>query len=348
MEPANQLQLQNRAPLSEGTSLHRRYNIQHAFRCDDATLAYSGFDYVARQPVMVLEFFPVRIASRAKDSVAVSPMDREYGELFFLGMDAFYRQYDKLMQTIGSPNILSVFDAFFENGTAYAVTEQPVGLSLTQYLTLRRRSLNDGELVYIVRALADALLVVHSCNLLHHGISEQTILLCPDGTVKLTDFSEGHTAVRDGHAVRNGEPWNDIHALGETLYRAYFQTRQDIVPMYMDATMPRTLSALFAGMLSDSASQRFTSVFDLRYTADSLDIAPVCPDVTPESIAAYEELSRRAEPSHSIPTEPCRGPEQSDAPKKMRRTGSNMPLAPVIGATILLLLGVLIWVLIRW
>lgn len=347
-----------RTPLAEGTSLRRRYTVQRTERFNEGALTYSGFDYIARQPVTILEFFPAEIASREAGSLAVSPKDRESGALFFLGMEAFYRQYNKLLQTIGSPNVLSIFDVFFENGTAYAIAELTDGLTLNEYLLLERRGLTDGELVYIARALADALLVVHSCNLLHHGITAETILLCPDGTVKLTDFAAGLVSVQSGRAVREDEPWVDIHTLGETLFRAYAGGGQSVLPMYMDETMPRSLSTLFAGMLSDSASHRFASVFDLRYTAASLDIRPVRPNVSASSREQFEKqkdaLFAAKDKSCSVPAQQVRkeqAPERQAAFHQTFGTPQRMHngwLMAAIGIVLLALLAILVWVLARW
>ena len=342
-KPHGQRQPNAVSPLAEGTSLHRRYSVREPLSAHHGTLLYDGFDYVAGQPVAILEYFPSGVAVRAEGETAVSPGGRENGELYFVGMDAFYRQYGKLTETIGSPNVLSIFDVFFENGTAYAITEQPEGIPLSAYLAARGRGLSDGELTYIVRALADALLVVHSCNTLHYGISEDSILLCTDGTVKLIAFAAGDRTVRLRRAVKDDEPWNDIRALGETLYRAY--TGMEPVAMaHLDETLPHAFISLFTGMLSERASLRFSSVFDLRYTTESLPVAPARPDVTPRNLQAYRDAAdRMPAPKENAPETPSFSAEGN--------ASSHRPfpwVAVAVGAILLLLLGLLLWALLRW
>ena len=328
-------------PLAPGTSLHHRYSVRGLLHADSCVMTYDGFDYVARQPVTILEFFPVEIAARAEASAALSPTGRTHGERYFFGMEAFYRQYDKIKQTIGSPNILSVFDVFFENGTAYAAAERPEGLTLAEYLDMRGEKLSCGELTYILRALADALLIVHSLNILHHGISERSILLCTDGTVKLIGFAAGRRTVEDCRAVRDDEPWSDIRALGETMRRAYADTN-------LSDVAHGDLDALFYGMLSDNPSLRFSSVFDLRYTADSVEIPPVRPDVTPENIDAYRSRPPQRAMEAPLPGQQ-RKAEASERTDAEERTQMNAAWAAIaIGALLLALTGVLVWALLKW
>lgn len=328
-------------PLPVGTSLHRRYSVRSLTRVYGCTLMYAGFDYVAGQPVSILEFFPASIAFRQPGTMTVSPKARAHGELFFIGLEAFQRQYGKLLQTIGSPNILSVFDVFFENGTAYAVTEPPRGATLSAYLHVQKRPLSDGELVYIARALTDALLVAHACNTLHFAISEDTILLCPDGTVKLVDFAAGRMTIEKARAMKDDAPEADILALGETLYRAY-------VGAGRTEPIPRSLTALFDGMLGQSPSLRFASVFDLRYTVESIDIPPVRPNVTDANLPLYENAVRQAKAAAEVAPESYASEETPSTSQNVPQHRGRPAVIIAMGAVLLALLGVLIWVLAKW
>ncbi len=281
-------------PLPEGTSLRRRYTVRRVTGYDDCSIIYDGFDFKARQPVSVLEFFPQRLAMRALSPGTVSPLNRDAGALFFLGSEAFLTQYSALTQAIGSPNIISVFDAFFENGTAYAVTEQAEGLTLSQYLRMRERTLTQGELAYIANALSDALLVVHSLNMLHHDITAEHILLCTDGTVKLIGFCAAHETVRRGRDVVMREPFEDIRTLGKTLCQAFTGMVVSSGSPLRRADVSGALRPMFERMLSDNAALRFSSVFDLRYAVGSLDVMPERPNVTAAQIEDFRSAQRIA------------------------------------------------------
>ena len=332
------------APLAAGTSLHRRYTVRRVLLRDAFSVLYDAFDCRAHQPVVVEEFFPTAIAARATGATAVSPRDREAGELFFCGSEAFLRQYGVLTQAIGSPNILSVFEAFFENGTAYALTEPLDGVTLTDYLELRGRTLDSGELVYILRAIADALLVVHSLNTLHHGITGDTILLGTDGTVKLARFCAGRATVERRRAVDDTAVWADIRALGAALYRAYTGRAPDGVRL--GPGTPASIASALTAMLSDNPAERCETVFDLRYLAYGIEVAPVCPAVTLGEIGAF----RRARQRKNVAVSDAgvrESPKDGAAREAENRHASpaGLRVACGIGVVLAALLGVLIWAL---
>lgn len=284
-------------PLAAGTCLRRRYTVRDPIRFDDCSITYRGFDFKARQPVCIVEFYPSTLAMRAFVSGTVSPQSKASGALYFLSSEAFLQQHQTLMQAIGSPNIISVFDAFFENGTAYAITEQPEGLYLDEYLRLRGGPLRQEELVYIGSALSDALLIVHSLSILHCGIRADRILICTDGTVKLTGFSAAHFTVHNGHDAAYLEPSDDILSLGKTLYSAWTgRAAASPAEPPLDARMPENLSNLFRQMLSADPAMRFASVFDLRYAMNNMDLVPERPRLTAADIEAFNRMQRESEP----------------------------------------------------
>ena len=335
-------------PLPEGTSLRRRYTVRRVTGYDDCSIRYDGFDFKARQPVSILEFFPQRLAMRALPHGTVSPVNRESGALFFLGSEAFLTQYSALTQAIGSPSIISVFDAFFENGTAYAITEQPEGLTLGEYLRMRGRALTQGELAYVANALSDALLIVHSLNTLHHDITAGHILLCTDGTVKLTDFSAAHETVRRGRDVAMREPFEDIRALGKTLCQAFTGAAHSGGTPRRGAEISDTLRLMFERMLTDNAALRFSSVFDLRYAVGSLDVIPERPSVTAAQIADFRSAQRIAAVQALQHRRQTEQPEAAGAsgrhspPSGRSKAAKSRLLAFGIGALLIALVATLI------
>ena len=310
-------------PLPKDFHLHRRYTVRQMTGFDHCTITYDGFDYVAKQPVSIIEFFPQGLAMRAISSGTVSPANRESGALFFLCSEAFLTQYSGLKQAIGSPNILSVFDAFFENGTAYAIVEPTVGLTLHEYLTMRQGPLTPGELVDITTAMGDALLIVHSLNVLHHCITPQSILICTDGTVKLIRFAAAHETLRLGRDLADQGPSVDIRSLGDTLRAAFeqqpsLQTAKQTQPTlrsqpgafaqpapFNQAVQPQhtgeaashvhsAINAMLERMRTTDATSGFASVFDLRYAVSSLDVPPETPELSEGQIARFRQSQRMA------------------------------------------------------
>lgn len=306
-------------PLPEATSLRRRYTVRRVTGFDACSITYDGFDYSAHQPISIIEFFPQRLAMRAQSVGTVSPVNRDAGAQFFLGSEAFLNQYQALTHAIGSPNIISVFDAFFENGTAYAVTERACGVTLAEYLCMQKRPLTPGELAYAAVALSDALLIVHSLNILHHAIAPERILLCSDGTVKLTNFCAAHETIRLACDVTQREPFTDIRALGQALYCAFTGAPAPANASAVNPGLMPTLRAMFEGMLAENPALRFTTVFDLRYAASNLDIVPVRPDVTAASIEQFRRYSHAKQTAVPLQTDSKPAQTRAGCGKRPRR-----------------------------
>ena len=284
-------------PLPLNANLRRRYAIKNVISAGACSVTYDAFDYIARQNVVVKEYFPRQLALRAEGSDAVSPRNKDCGALYFLGSEAFMRQYGALTQAIGNANIVSVFEAFFENGTAYAVMEKLYGVTLASYLAMHRRPLRLGELARIAPALGDALLIVHSLSILHHSICMDSVYLCLDGTVKLFSFGAARQTLRARHELSEDEPWRDVQALGRTLYEACTGKAPEDGGTAKSAELPAALSGMLTRMTTDDPAQRFASVFDFRHAVVSLDLEPEPFDLTQERIMAYSveqaELAQR-------------------------------------------------------
>lgn len=288
---------EQRLILPPDTNLHRRYTVGRFLSADSCCTVYAGFDYKARQAVRILEYFPETYSTRTYDSPAVSPKSKGYGQLFFLGSEAFLAQYSALTGAIGSPNLLSVFDAFFENGTAYAVTEELDGLSLREYQQVQQRNLTNGELSAILRQLADGLLVLHSLSVLHDAISPDSVWLCIDGTVKLAEFGAAKKVLSSRRALGDEDPRTDIRALGETLLGAYAGASAMSLLPDGGSSIPPVLKGILDGMLSEHPAMQFQSIFDLRHAVSQLDIPPARLSVTVDMVDGYRRERQQAKAS---------------------------------------------------
>lgn len=79
----------------------------------------------------------------------------------------------------GKPNILSVYDVFCENNTAYYVYEAVNAVTLENYCRIRG-CLDETEIKYITCQLCSALKELHKKSILHLNIVPQHILICSD------------------------------------------------------------------------------------------------------------------------------------------------------------------------
>jgi len=284
--------------LPVGTLLHRRYAIDGVLGRGTYGITYFGHDEKTGTRIVLKEYFPYALALRAEQGHALTPKNKACGALFFLGSEMFYRQHLALTDAKGSENLVTVFTAFFENGTSYAIMERLNGVTLERYLQLRRRKLFPDEAMYIAASLADALLVVHSLNSLHYDINARSIFLCTDGTVKLVDFGAAKAGLRARQEVDDTEPWIDIAAIGKTIYEAMtglavfadsIQPHANIPPQFFD----------FLWQATDTADyRRIANVFDYRHALACVEIGAICPDVTEEDVASAVPQINHNKPRH--------------------------------------------------
>jgi serine/threonine protein kinase len=84
------------------------------------------------------------------------------------------------------PNIVAVFDAGTDAGVSFVVMQLIDGVTLAE--RTRGSALAPAETARVGRAVADALVHVHSLGMVHRDIKPGNILCGANGTVFLTDF----------------------------------------------------------------------------------------------------------------------------------------------------------------
>ena len=212
-----------------------------------STLGNGGFGitYLAEQTmterkVCIKEFFPKSLLAREDDSRSVRALSNE------LANDSarFKAKFIKEAKTIASlkhPNIVQVFDAFEENGTAYYIMEYIEGESLSSIIK-RGGALDEATAVHYIRQVADALNHIHERKIMHLDIKPGNVMLrSKDNSVILIDFGlSKHYDAQSGEAtsttpvgvshgfapleqyrqggVKEFSPETDIYSLGATLY----------------------------------------------------------------------------------------------------------------------------------
>lgn len=224
--------------LPVGSILMGKYIIGKVIGKGGFGITYAAYDSKAEKIVAIKEYYPNGTAYRSGDHTTVSVTDnKESGDLFKLGVEKFYEEAKLVSRFNGNPNIVSVFEFFYENDTAYFSMEYLRGITLKEYLEKTGR-LTREQTLFIARNLCNALMAAHSAGVLHRDISPDNVMLCNNGDVKLLDFGAARQYIgaeskslsvilKQGFAPleqyqkkgRQG-PWTDIYSLGATLYYA--------------------------------------------------------------------------------------------------------------------------------
>ena len=203
-----------------------------------------GITYLAEQvalerKVAIKEFFMKDLCNRDGISSYVSVPSVGSREL----VDNFKTKFLKearLIATFSNSHIISIFDVFEENGTAYYVMEYLEGKSLAELLK-EQGMFNEAVATKYISQVADALAEVHSNKLLHLDVKPANIMLDKRGNAVLIDFgiskhyddagsqtSSGLVGLSEGYApmeqykkggISSFMPATDIYSLGATYYK---------------------------------------------------------------------------------------------------------------------------------
>ena len=241
---------------------------------------------------------------RARDEildrdVAVKILKREYAD------DAAFieRFRAEARHTAGltHPGIAGVYDYGEADGTAYLVMELVRGEPLSAILTAEGRLPADRALDVVAQA-ARALEVAHEGGVVHRDIKPGNILVCPDGTVKITDFGIARAAdavpltqtgmvMGTAHYISpeqaNGGTVtyaSDVYSLGVVAYeclagRRPFDAETPVAiamghlyedPLALPDDVPAAVSGLVARAMAKDPEARFPSAAAFAQAADAV------------------------------------------------------------------------------
>lgn len=222
--------------LSRGTVLADRYIIGGSIGNGGFGITYLAYDTRGGDKVAVKEYFPSMFVRRGKNNHVI-PNSEKNAAQFNIGAEKFFDEAELVRQFNGNPNIVSIYECFYENNTAYYVMEYLDGITLENYVE-KYGTLNSAQTLYLADKLSMALVVMHSGRVIHRDISPDNVMLCRDGKVKLIDFgaarqilsesSSGYTVImKTGFSpieqyTQNAEEdiRSDIYSLGMLLYYA--------------------------------------------------------------------------------------------------------------------------------
>ena len=197
------------------------------------------------------------------------------------------------------PNIVKIYDYGEYNNLPYIVTEFVKGQTLRDVLDYKRTfSLNES--CSIMLQLCDAVIEIHSKNIIHRDIKPQNIYYANDGEIKLGDFGISillgsgmnvnenkkimGTAQYLAPELVYGEKPNfqsDIYAMGITFYElltgrvpfdgknphevAVMQVEKEIPsPLTINPDLPKEVEYIIFKAVDKNLDQRYKKVSDMK------------------------------------------------------------------------------------
>lgn len=304
--------------LAAGSVLLGKYIVGKVIEKGGFGITYLAYDIKNEKKVAIKEYYPSALAARGGDGCTVVMTDSEEAAVFKNGIEKFYEEASLVSRFNGNPAIVSVYEFFYENDTAYFVMELLDGCTLKSYIA-KYGVLSPEEALFIADNVSGALIIAHSINVLHRDISPDNIMICRDGNIKLIDFGAARQVLADnpksmsvilkqGFAPleqyqKRGKqgPWTDIYSFGATLYYALTQdclddpmTRMDDDAEFLSNKydIEGQLWKIIEHSLELRIADRYQDAFELRNALRKINYAPK-PIVLPED--KREEAPAQAE-----------------------------------------------------
>ncbi|SDB86325.1 serine/threonine protein kinase [Raineyella antarctica] len=150
--------------MQPGTVLAARYRLERAIGAGGM-----GQVWAARDEVLGRE-------------VAVKVVDGGVGD----DLERFRREA-RTAAGLGHPNLVTIYDAGIDGGTAYLVMELLPGPNLEAYVAARG-VLPESEAVALAEQIAAGLAAAHAAGVVHRDIKPANVVFQGPGTVKIVDF----------------------------------------------------------------------------------------------------------------------------------------------------------------
>lgn len=329
------------------------------FNGDGAT--YMGFDLTTREAVNIREYFPIGVAKRDPKTLIVAPAEGKE-KLFSEYYQSFTELWTKLARLNGLSALIKVSNIIEGGGTCYAVTENIDGITLREHLL---RTNTSGYISWekarpMLMPVLSTLGTLHNSGIVHRGISPATLIVGPDGKVRITGFSI--SAVRTSHTDLESEifsgyaafeqygfegrqgPCTDIYAFGAVLYRTLIGTDpidakervtndKLMIPGRFAEQLPAYVINGLVNALQILPDDRIRSVEELR---DELSASPNAVAAADKMDVEKIRTTQKAEPVRPVETRETREKRVAQQKKQNR----NMTLIAIITIVAIALIAV--------
>ena len=179
-----------------GYRLRGRYVVGMRIDRDGDSVAYAGFDCSGNLPVEIREFLPRGGCMREPETNALHP--NAGAELHYkTALTDFSELFRNLRKLENEPAVVRVTDFFEMNQTAYAVMEKFDGVPLREFLSMTGGSIPFEKCLVLLSPVLGAIESIHSVNLIHRGISPDTIFVNRNGDVKLGGYATSSVRTKD-------------------------------------------------------------------------------------------------------------------------------------------------------
>ncbi len=255
-------QIVNPNPLPDGSTL-ADYVVTGIVGEGGFGIVYSARDEQLGRTIAIKEYLPSSIAGRTGDlSVRVRSTDSV--ETFRRGLQRFMGEA-KLLAQCSHPALLEVYRVWEQNETAYIAMRLCHGQTAREARATMNGGMSESDIRQLLMPIFDAVMHLHSKDIIHRDISPDNIMISPSGTPTLLDLGAARmvlagssevltTMLKPGYApieqydddgsMQQG-PWTDVYGLGALIYFLVMgnSPKQSIYRIIRDSLEPIPVNA---------------------------------------------------------------------------------------------------------
>ena len=316
------LEPQHANALRPGVVLADRFRLVRSVRgTSPFAFSYQAEDLTTGESVVVKEFFPRSLVSRAADGLSVRAHSPECERDFLRALHRYALEGATLAEST-HPNLVRVRAVVDANATVYLVMNRHETQPLAEYLRAAGGRMASADAGRIVQHLLSALQVLHTESIIHRDLSPRSVHVGADGSAILLEFSARRHlplhatdlaagfAAFEQYGMRDIGPWTDVYAVSALLY---YMLTGTVPPTALDraageavvsplASIPGVAPGLARLALKGMAllpQQRPHAVSELRRLVDAAlaEAAAAAPRSTPAAPALSELAPAENAPS---------------------------------------------------
>jgi serine/threonine protein kinase len=199
-------------------------------------IVYSARDELLGRTIAIKEYLPSSIAGRTGD-LSVRVRSANSVDMFSRGLQRFMGEA-KLLAQCSHPALLEVYRVWEQNETAYIAMRLCHGQTAREARKIMNRGMPEADARQLLMPIFDAVMHLHSRNVIHRDISPDNIMILPSGVPTLLDMGAARTVlagssevlttlIKPGYApieqydddgLMQQGPWTDVYGLGSLMY----------------------------------------------------------------------------------------------------------------------------------